>query len=214
MTGDRLTQKLTRVLIAAYPADWRMRHGHEAGELSDRLLDEGGRRLRILGGFALGAARSWARHAVSALARRRVVAASLALTSVLALVGALVLASNAMARRGPSALTEPATAVQIRTPAPTKARRRKGATVNVTQQRGTVDVTLAANSRSPVVVEVQAISLGLRGTGPGVPTHGQMVALVFSPGSPAIGRFPSGTHRRVVEIIDVGEPWSHPVRSR
>jgi len=212
--GERLTQKLTRVLIAAYPADWRMRHGHEAGELSDRLLDEGGRRLRILGGFALGAARSWARHGISALGRRRVVAASLALTSVLALVGALVLTSSATALRGPSAPTEPATAVHIGTPAPTKARRHQDATLNLTQQRGTVDVALAANSHSPVVVEVQAISLGLRGTGPGVPTHGQMVALVFSPGSPARGRFPTGTHRRVVEIIDVGMPGSHPVRSR
>jgi hypothetical protein len=212
--GDRLTQMLVRLLIAAYPADWRMRHGHEAGELSDQLLDEGGRRLRILGGFALGAARSWARHGVSALARRRVLAASLALTSVLALVGALVLTSNATARRGPSALTEPAKAVHIRTPAPTKARRQQDATVNVTQQHGTVDVTLGAIGHSEVAVEVQAISLGLRGTGPGVPTHGQLVALVFSPGSPAIGRFPSGTHRRVVEIIDIVAPGSHPVRSR
>jgi hypothetical protein len=214
MMGDRLTQMLVRLLIAAYPAGWRMRHGHEAGELSDRLLDEGDRRLRILGGFALGAARSWARHGVSALARRRVVAAPLALTGVLALVGALVLTSNATAPRGPSAFTEPATAVQIRTPAPTRARRHQDATLNGTQQHGTVDVALSANSHSPVVVEVQAISLGLRGTGRGVPTQGQMVALVFSPGSPAIGRFPSGTHRRVVEIIDVGAPASHPVRSR
>ncbi len=206
--GDRLARKLTRVLIAAYPADWRMRHAHEASELSDRLLDEGGRRLGILGGFAVGAARSWARHGISALPRRRVVAALLALTSLFALVGALVLTTNATALRDSSTLTQPAMAVHLRTRVATKARRDQGATVNVSEQHGTVSATLAANSHSPVAVEVQAIALGLRGTGSPTPTRGQLVLLVFSPGSPAIRRSAGGTQadRRVVELIDVGAP--------